>query len=256
MLKRKTLTLVVLVASFALLAPAAFAHPGQSGARHHGDNTGSRSGGYSPAPSRVTTRLKRAARSLDLAQTRVDDGDNSGAISALASVRKNLASAHKSANARVSAAAANGPASANAVTVADDDVVTSTVSLFDGVTDSSVVNAIAQTLDGALTGRDGTVDAIAALTAAQQADYYYVLEGIDQAIDDEVASIDDALANDTLTADAKAALSDAKTKAQATQTKVKALLATLEANGTTSNQTTNSSGTGRNCPKGTTSNAS
>jgi hypothetical protein len=250
MLKRKTLTLVVVVASFALLAPTAFAHQGQSGARYGGENAGS-GRAQGKAPSRVTSRLKRASRSLDLAEERVDDENNSGAVSALASVRKNLASAHKSANKRVSAAADSGPASAAAVPVADDKVVDSTVSLFDGVTDSGVVSAIEQTLDAALTDRDGTVDAIAALTAEQQADYYEVLDAIDQDIDDEVSSIDDALADDTLTPEATAALNDAKTQAQATQTKVKALLATLEANGTNSETSDGStSADGRDCPEG------
>lgn len=247
---RKTLTLVVLVASFALLAPTAFARPGHHGAGVSGERAG---GGPQidrrDVPSRVASRLKRAARALDRAEERVDDGETAGAISSLAAVRKHLASAQKSGNKRVTANAGNGPAAAWALTGAQHKIVDATAALFDGVTDPALVSAIEETLDAALTGRDGTVDAIAALPVADQEAYYVVLQRIDDAIDDEVEAIDEALADDTLTPEATTATGDAKTQAQATQTKVRALLAALDTN-TTSAQVADDDSEGRDCPEG------
>jgi hypothetical protein len=250
MLHRKTLTLVVLVASFALLAPSAFARPGHHGPSANGERAGNASFDRRDVPSRVSSRLKRAARSLDRAEERVDDGETAGAISSLSSVRKNLASAQKSGNKRVSSNADNGPAAAWALTNAQHKVVDATAALFDGVTDPALAGAIEETLDAALTGRDATVDAIAALPVADQEDYYAVLEGVDEDVDDEVEAIDEALSDDTLTSEATAALSDAKTQAQATQTKVKALLAALDANTTTTSQVAGDDEAGRrDCPE-------
>ena len=247
MLQRKTTGLVILVASFALLAPTAFARPGGHGPG--GDRAGAGQFDRRDVPSRVSSRLKRAARALDRAEERVDDGETAGAIGSLSSVRKNLASAQKSGNKRIAANADSGPAAAWALTNAQHKIVDATAALFDGVTDPALVGAIEETLDAALTGRDGTVDAIAALPVADQEDYHSVLERVDAAIDDEVEAIDEALADDTLTPEATAALNDAKTQAQATQTKVKALLAALDANVTTS-QVADGDSEGRDCPEG------
>ena len=253
MFQRKIMTLAVLVASFALLAPSAFARGG------HQDGPGerdARAGGSidrRDVPSRVSSRLKRASRALDRAEERVDDGETAGAIASLSSVRKNLASAQKSGNKRVSSNADNGPAAAWALAHAQHRIVDSTSSLFDGVTDPALVDAIEETLDAALTGRDGTVDAIGALPVADQADYRRILEGIDEDVDDEVEAIDEALSDDTLTADATAALNDAKTQAQATQTKVRALLTAIGASSTTTGSQVaddDESSERRDCPEG------
>lgn len=249
MLQRKTLTLVVLVASFALLAPTAFARPGHHGGGPSGDRAGAgQQIDRRDVPSRVSSRLKRAARALDRAEERVDDGETAGAISSLSSVRKNLASAQKSGNKRVTANDDNGPATAWALTNAQHKIVDATAALFDGVTDPALVSAIEATLDAALDGRDATVDAIAALPVADQEDYHSVLAGIDEDTGDEVEAIDEALADDTLTPEATTALNDAKTQAQATQAKVRSLLAALDANTTTSSQVAD--GDGRDCPEG------
>ncbi|HEX8744150.1 MAG TPA: hypothetical protein VF712_13555 [Thermoleophilaceae bacterium] len=242
------MTLVVLVASFALLAPTAFARPG-----HHGPGGGDRAGSGQfdrrDVPSRVSSRLKRAARALDRAEERVDGGETAGAISSLSSVRRNLASAQRSGDKRVTANADDGPAAAWALTGAQHKIVDATAALFDGVTDPALVSAIEETLDAALTGRDGTVDAIAALPVADQEDYYAVLARVDDQIDDEVEAIDEALSDDALTPEATAALNDAKTQAQATQTKVKALLAALDASTTTASKVADDD-EGRDCPEG------
>jgi hypothetical protein len=257
MFPRKITSLVVLVAVLALAAPT-IAQANRGGGPGHGpgaDRSGASYGAPDRAdvPSRVSSRLKRADRALGRAEDAVDDGDSAKATSALSSVRTNLASATKSANKRVSAGSDSGPAAAWAVTRFDHKVIDSTVSLFDGVTDTALVGAIEQTLDAAIGGRDGTVDAIAALPAADQEDYYYVLERIDDNIDDEVEAIDEALADDALAPEAQAALNDAKTQAQATQAKVRALTASLEASSTSNVSDTaggNGNGNGRrDCPE-------
>ena len=181
----------------------------------------------------------------------MDDGESAGAISSLSAVRKNLASAQKSGNKRVSSNADNGPASAWALTNAQHKIVDATAALFDGVTDPGLVDAIEETLDAALSGRDATVDAIGALPVADQEDYESVLERVDAAIDDEVEAIDEALADDTLTPDATAALNDAKAQAQATQTEVRAMLAAIGSSATASQVADDDDGDRRrDCPEG------
>ena len=249
-MKTKALTLAVVVASLALLAPSAsLARGGHHGPR--GDDRDARAAfGREDVPSRVSSRLKRASRSLDRAEERVDDGETAGAIASLSSVRKNLASAQKAGNKRIAANAESGPASAWALTNAQHKIVDATAALFDGVTDPGLVSAIEETLDAALSGRDATIDAIAALPAADQEDYHGVLERVDAAIDDEVEAIDEALADDTLTPEAPAALNDAKTQAQATQTEVQALLTALGSTSASQVADDGEDGEGRDCPEG------
>ncbi|HEX8051839.1 MAG TPA: hypothetical protein VF517_02535 [Thermoleophilaceae bacterium] len=249
MFQRKILMLAVLVASFALLAPSALARGGHHGGPGERDARGAAID-RQDVPSRVSSRLKRASRALDKAEERVDDGETAGAISSLSAVRKNLASAQKSGNKRVTANADDGPASAWALTNAQHKIVDATAALFDGVTETTLVSEIEETLDAALTGRDATVDAIGALPVADQQAYRHVLEGIDEEIDDEVEAIDEALSDDTLTPEATTALNDAKAQAQATQTEVRALLTALGSSSTSASQVSDGqAGDGRDCPE-------
>jgi hypothetical protein len=250
MFRRLVMTFAVVVASLALLAPSALARGGHGGP---GDRE-ARAGGFDrrDVPSRVSSRLKRASRALDRAEERVDDGETAGAIASLSAVRKNLASAQKSGNKRISSSSDHGPAAAWALTSAQHRIVDATAALFDGVTDPALVDAIEETLDAALGGRDTTVDAIGALPAADQEDYESVLERIDAAIDDEVEAIDEALADDTLTPEATAALNDAKAQAQATQTEVRAMLTAIGSSSATSavaGEDADAEGR-RDCPEG------
>jgi hypothetical protein len=63
-------------------------------------------------------------------------------------------------------------------------------------------------------------------------------------VTDELSSIDDALADDTLTPDAQADLTADRAKLVATQTAVQALLAGLDTSGTSAADTADASGTG------------
>ena len=258
MFRRLVTTFAVLVASLALLAPTALARGPHDGPGEREAQSAERGGPQGArfdrrdVPSRVASRLKRASRALDRAEERVDDGETAGAISSLSAVRKNLASAQKSGNRRIGSNADNGPAAAWALTSAQHKIVDATAALFDGVTEAGLVSAIEETLDAALNGRDATVDAIGALPASDQARYEGVLERIDAAVDDEVEAIDEALADDTLTPEATAALNDAKTQAQATQTEVRAMLTAIGASSANA-QVADQDGEGerrRDCPEG------
>jgi hypothetical protein len=216
MLPKKSLALLALTCGLIWAAPAT-AGPGHRG----GDRWDGRGGG--DVPSRVSSRLARAERALERAEDKVDDGDAAGAAASLRSVRKNLAAALKSANRRVAAGADNGPDAIGAVFDAQHNTVETTAALFDGA-DGDVVDALADALKASLDGRDEGVAQVAALSADQREDYESVLEQVDEDIGDEIEQIDEALADDTLTDEARAALEQAKTQLEATRTSVRALL--------------------------------
>lgn len=224
---RRTLTAALLGASLVAAAPSA---AGAEGGHHGGPQGGARGGAQSQSfdrrsvPSRVSSRLKRADRALDRASDAVDDGNATTAASALKAVNSNLAAATKAAKKRASSD--NGPDAFFAVAAEDDHVIGTVVSLYDGADDATVA-ALTQTLGGAIDGRDGLIAAIAALPAADQSNYGFVLDSIDNDVTDEIASIDDALSDDTLTDQAKADLTAARAKLVATQSTVQGLGASL-----------------------------
>ena len=215
---RRTLTAALLGASLVAAAPtAATAGPG-----HHGGRGGDRAGqsfDRSEVPSRVASRLKRANRALDRASDAVDDGNATGAASALKSVRTNLSAALKAAKRRASSD--NGPDSFYAVASAQHRVIDEVVSLYDGADDATVA-ALTDTLNAAIDGRD---DLIATIPSGSQGDYAFVAEAIDEDVTGEIEAIDEALSDDTLSADAQSALTAARAKLVATQSAVQPLVA-------------------------------
>lgn len=196
-----------LAATLALSLPAtALAERGHRGER--GDRA---------VPSRVATKLRAADRALERAQERAEDGESAGAATALASVRKNLASALKSAQRRITASGGRaGTASAKAVSGTDHKVVGGTAAMFDGA-DGTVTDAAALTLDAAIDNRDAIIAAINALDAETQERYERILEKIVSGVDDEIEAITEALEDDTLTDEGRAALQAALTKLAATK---------------------------------------
>jgi len=239
---RRSLTAALLGASLVVAAPSA-ATAGNHG--HRGGDSGARAGSFdrSDVPSRVSSRLKRAERSLDRAADAVDDGNS--ATSALKSVRGNLGAATKSAKKR--STADNGPDSFYAVTTTQNNVVEQVTALYDGA-DDATASALTETLNAAIDGRDDLVATIAALTADQQSEYSFVLDEIEDDVADEIEAIDEALADDTLTDAAKADLTAARAKLVATQTTVQGLNAS-QANSSTES-TTGTAADDENCPRG------
>jgi hypothetical protein len=242
---RRTLTAALLGASLVVAAPSVASAHGQ-GHGQRGGNQGSSAQSYdrSNVPSRVSTRLARAERSLARAADAVDESNAAATASALKSVRSNLAAAVKSAKKR--SAADNGPDSFYAVATTQHNVVDQVASLYDGA-DDTTVSALTQTLNAAIDSRDDLVATIAGLTADQQSGYGFVLSAIDDDVTSEIDSIDEALADDTLTDAAKADLTAARAKLVATQTAVQGLNAT-QSNSSTSTGTT--AADGRDCPPG------
>jgi hypothetical protein len=219
---RRTLTAALVGTAVVAAAPAAAtAGPGRSTDSpngHHGRGGGQQAGqsfDRSDVPSRVSTRLKRAERALDRASDAIDDS-GSGA-SALKSVRTNLAAAVKAAKKR--AASDNGPDSFYAVASTQHNVVDEVVSLYDG-TDDTTGAALTETLNAAIDGRD---DLVASIPSGSQSDYSFVADQIASDAGDEIDAIDEALGDDTLTADEQSALTAARAKLVATQSAAQAL---------------------------------
>lgn len=232
---RKTMLATALVVGLVAVPSSAGARGG-----HHG--AGDRDWGGGDVPSRIQSRLDRADRSLDRAIDYIDDEEATKAQASLRSVNKNLAAALKSAKRR--ATTESGEASFEAVADAQHDIIEELTTLFDGA-DADLVTAVATGLDGSITGRDDLVAAIAALTAEQREDYEYLLESIGDDVDDEIEAIDEALADDTLSAEATTALNDAKAKLTATKAAVTAL---LPAATTPTSDGTNAQGDDEDCP--------
>lgn len=241
---RRTLTTALLGASLVAAAPAvATAGPGHRG----GDERRGSAQGYdrSELPSRIASRLGRAQRALDRATNAVDDGNATAAASALKGVRTNLTAAAKSAKRRASSD--NGPHAFYAVAAGQHRAIGEIVSLYDGADDATVA-ALTETLNSAIDGRDDLVASIAALPADDQGSYEFVLDRIGDDVAGEIEAIDEALADDTLSADARAALTDARAKLVATQTTVQGLAAT-QANASAEPQH-GSAAAGEDCPEG------
>jgi hypothetical protein len=214
-----TIALMALSAGLVAAAPAA----AQPGGHHHGQGA---SAGGGDVPSRVARRVKRAERALDRASAYADDGNDAAAASALNAVDRNLAAALKAAKKRVTASADNGPDAAGAVAGAQHDVITEVSGLFDGA--DALVGDLNDSLNAAIDGRDDLIATIAALSTDDQQDYVDVLQRIDNDVSDEIDGIDEALADDTLTAEAQSDLTAARDKLTATQTAVQGLLSGLD----------------------------
>lgn len=151
------------------------------------------------AATRVDTKLRAAERALDRA---VAADDATTATSALATVRRNLAAAQKTALRKADERALS------RVIRFEDEVVVQTVAAYDGVTDARVA-ALSATLDHALDARD----AIVAATPDED------LRGqINADATDEAEDVADTLADDELTDEAKTALNAAATQLAATKT--------------------------------------
>jgi len=219
---RRAVCAGALLISLVLAAPAA-AHFGGGPGGPDRHIVGRGFGG--DVPSRVSDRIRRAESALRRAQDKADDGDTSGATASLAAVRRNLAAALKAAKRRVGKD--NGPESLLAVTAAQHRVVDATTSLFDGL-DGSLVDAVAETLDAALDGRDDAIAAIAGLSSDQE-EYYRVIDRVDGDLGDEADAIEEAQSDDTLTSAAKTALKAAADQVKAAQAKVSDLADEIDA---------------------------
>ena len=161
----------------------------------------------STSSSRVQVKLRAAERALDRAAENAQDGNAAAAVTQLAAVRRNLASAQKTTLRKLT------PQTAGAVARAQGHVVSGTAAMFDGLTGDPVA-ATATTLKAALDGRDALAAAINALS--DKSGYARVLSLINDDATGEADDIADTLADDELTDEAKAALQAAATQVAAT----------------------------------------
>jgi len=237
MYPKRSLALLALMCGLIWAAPATAGHGHR--AQGHPDLE---AGGEGDVPSRIAKRLARAERALGRAEDKVDDEDATGAAKTLRSVRKNLGAALKSARRRVTSGNEYGPDSIGAVFDTQHEVIETTSGLFDGA-DGEIVDSISDALNAGIEGRDSGIAAIAALSEDDRADYDWVLESVLDDVTSEIEAIDEALADDTLTDEGRAALEQAKTKLEATKTTVEALVPDAEAGDVADED-------GRDCPRG------
>lgn len=190
----------------------------------------------STSSSRVQIKLRSAERALDRAAENAQDGNSAAAVTQLAAVRRNLASAQKTTLRKLS------PQTAGAVARAQGHVVSGTAALYDGLTGDPVA-AAGTTLKAALDSRDALVAAINALS--DKSAYARVLESVNDAATGEAEDIADTLVDDELTDEAKAALTAAATQVAATATATASTDASYPSDGTPA-----ADGEDRDCPEG------
>jgi hypothetical protein len=177
-------------------------------------------------PSRIASKLHRAEKALDRAQSRADDGNTEGAVKQLTAVRRSLAAAQRAAERRTSSAGVNGPDADAAVVETQHAVVIGSVDILDGATGDLADAAIA-TLDAGLDGRDALLLAVDGLEDADEADYADVWGIVASDADDEVETIADSLSDDELTDEARTALQAGSEQASAAGTAADVKVATF-----------------------------
>jgi hypothetical protein len=240
---RRTIALSLVAAGLVSAAPAAAQSNGNTNPHANQGRHGAK------VPSRVSSRVKRANAALDRVSGYIDDGNAAGAATSLKAVNTNLAAALKAAKKYVGKT--TGPAAIGAVATADDNAINEVVSLFDGQ-DGATVDALATTLDAAVTNRDDAVAAIVALSSTDQASYSNVLDQISGDLADEIDSIDGALADDTLTDPAKTALNAARAKLVTAQTTVSGLggSSSNSSNASDTSTSADTASSNSDCPQG------
>jgi len=179
-------------------------------------------------PGRLASALRRTQRALDNAEDHIDEGEYAQSVKSLRAVRRNMYRADKSARRQMNAVidpesedeTTAGPDSVIAVLAMDSAIVQSVSGLFD-TNSKGVVDGLTHALYRTMDARDRLLDAVIALDPeGAGADYS---DGMSDTVDgytDEVATLTEALADDTLSAGGQRVLRPALTQAQATQAKV------------------------------------
>ena len=179
-------------------------------------------------PGRVNTALRRTERSLNNAEEHIDEGEYAQAVVSLRGVRRNMYRADKATTRQMNAVvdpeaeadSTAGPDSAIATLAVEGEVVQSVSSLFD-TNSKGVVDGLTHALYRTMDARDRMLDAIIAMDPeGAGADYADGMADTTTAYDDEVASLTEALADDTLSAGGRRVLTPALAQSQATDAKV------------------------------------
>jgi hypothetical protein len=178
-------------------------------------------------PSRVAAAIRRTETALANAEEHVDEADYTKAIVSLRAVRQNLVRADTAAKRQMNAIPADpnaettpGPDSAIAVLTLDQEAAVTIAGLFNGNT-GALVTALASTISTAQLTRDRLLNTIIGLDPeGAGADY---ADGMADTLDgytDEVANLNEALADDSLSAGSAGALRGALARANATLAKI------------------------------------
>ncbi len=180
-------------------------------------------------PGRVASAIRRAQRSLDNAEEHLDEGEYLQAVTSLRGVRRNMYRADKAARRQMNAApvvdpdaepVTTGPDSVIAVLTLDATVSQSLSGLFD-TNSKGVVDGLTHAMFRTLNARDRLLDSVIALDPeGAGADY---ADGMADTVDgyaDEVATLTEALADDSLSTGGRKVLTKALAQVQATNAKV------------------------------------
>ncbi|HWI73268.1 MAG TPA: hypothetical protein VNT55_15030 [Baekduia sp.] len=179
-------------------------------------------------PSRVANALRRTDNALASAESHLDEGEYSQAVTALRSVKNNMYRADRAARAQMNAAppadpegegddaVTTGPDSVIAVLGEEHEVVVTLAGLFD-TNSKGVVDGLSHTLFRTISARDGLLNAVIALDPeGAGADYADGMADTADQYPDEVANLTETLASDSLSAGGRAVLTPALTRVTAT----------------------------------------
>jgi hypothetical protein len=185
-------------------------------------------------PGRVASAIRRTQRSLDNAEEHLDEGEYKQAVVSLRSVRRNMYRADKAARRQMALSAVTppedadveqtttGPDSVIAVLTLDANVTQSLSGLFD-TNSKGVVDGLTHAMFRTLNARDRLLDAVIALDPeGAGADYADGMADTVGGYADEVATLSEAIADDTLSTGGRKVLTKALAQVQATNAKVTA----------------------------------
>jgi hypothetical protein len=183
-------------------------------------------------PGRVASAIRRTQRALDHAEEHLDEGEYKQSATSLRAVRRNMYRADKAARRQMALSAVTppedadveptttGPDSVIAVLTLDANISQSLSGLFD-TNSKGVVDGLTHAMFRTLNARDRLLDSVIALDPeGAGADY---ADGMADTVDgyaDEVATLTEALADDTLSAGGRKVLTKALVQVQATNAKV------------------------------------
>jgi hypothetical protein len=177
-------------------------------------------------PSRVDAAIGRSLSALDRSEAAVDDQQYGAAAASLTAIDADLGRAHRAARAQMrapmdpEAETTPGPDSVLAVLNLEQWTITRLAGLYDTVGDPVVLNRLGEALNTALTKRDQLLEKVIKLKPGKAVAY---ADGMADSVDgygDEVANLTEALQVDQLTTSARAALTNALSRSQATAAKV------------------------------------
>ena len=187
-------------------------------------------------PGRVASAIRRTQRALDNAEEHLDEGEYRQSVTSLRAVRRNMYRADKAARRQMALSAVEppegegeeveptttGPDSVIAVLTLDATVSQSLSGLFD-TNSKGVVDGLTHAMYRTLNARDRLLDSVIALDPeGAGADY---ADGMADTVDgyaDEVATVTEALADDSLSTGGRKVLTKALAQVQATNAKVTA----------------------------------